>query len=332
MEYFSLHETLTRNATINIIVGQRSSGKTYAFKDWCFRDWIKTGKEWVYVRRYKEELRTKDLFFDDIIDKYPEYEIQIKGMYCKIRKKGDKTWLPFGYFIPLSQQQQYKSTPMPNVNKICFDEFIIENIRNRYIPNEVNQFLSLYGTIARHQRNVKALLLSNAGAINNPYFIKYGVTSKEIYESKWIRKMNGHVLIHYYENKNNEEYLKNSVWGKVSTEDYKEYAFANMFSDANESFVLYKKPTGMEYYCTLTDGEQCIDVYWNPKYSSGTLWVKMVKKQGKIAFSCNPLQPILNAPYQPKLLKKFKSWTNQLLVTYATPESRNLWYSMLTGS
>ena len=43
-KYFSLHPVLTRNAWMSIVVGHRSAGKTYSFKDWAIRDWLKTGK------------------------------------------------------------------------------------------------------------------------------------------------------------------------------------------------------------------------------------------------------------------------------------------------
>src|SRR5690554_6524415 len=45
-----------KNATYNVIFGERSNGKTYALLKKGITDYFKTGKQFAYVRRWKEDI------------------------------------------------------------------------------------------------------------------------------------------------------------------------------------------------------------------------------------------------------------------------------------
>lgn len=345
MKYFNLHDILSRNAILNMIIGHRSAGKTYSFKEWSIKDWKKNGKEFMYIRRYKNEIdNVKDTLFDDIADKYnievrcigKKYEARNIPTDEDIENLSDKElrkkypWKTFGWAIALSQQQMYKSASWPNVNKMCLDEFIIENPRQHYLENEVNQLLSLYFTIDRNRGDVRIILLSNSGFLSNPYFTEYDIKAKDIMKSHWIKRKNGFVVCNYYENEENSKELTNSNLGKISTDKYKDYAINNEFADANNNFVIEKKPKGYSYVITITDGETKLDLYRSTGNNDdvfNTIWVTIGK--GNNMLSTNPSMPIENAPYQREYISFLRNLTHKLLVTYQSPEARIAWYDMV---
>lgn len=58
----------------------RSIGKTYFFKRQCIKDFLKKKKQFIYVRRYKEELqKTINSFFDDVRKEFPDNKFAIRG-------------------------------------------------------------------------------------------------------------------------------------------------------------------------------------------------------------------------------------------------------------
>ena len=163
--YYSRNDLLSYNALFNFVVGERGTGKTYQFKDWAISDFIKNGNQFVYVRRYKTEFKDIGNFFDDIIKKYPNHKFSVGyGKFFIDNKIA-------GFYIPLSVAITKKSVAYPNVNKIGFDEFILEKSSLHYLPNEVNAFLGLYETIARDRNNVRCLFMANSVTLINPYFL-----------------------------------------------------------------------------------------------------------------------------------------------------------------
>lgn len=171
--YWSKRKALSYSALYNFIQGGRGIGKTYSMKEWCISDFLKTGKEFVWVRRYKEELRQKYLlsFTDDIADKFPNHHITLKGKELFIDKE------KAGTFIVLSTSAFQKSVPMPNVNKGVFDEFVLEKGVTKYLQNEVHTFLNLDSTIARMRdenlpitEDLRWFFLANRVSYINPYF------------------------------------------------------------------------------------------------------------------------------------------------------------------
>ena len=63
MMYWDIGKPLSYNALFNFIVGARGTGKTYGFKQWAIKDFLKTGAQFVYVRRYKQEMKDIKNFF-----------------------------------------------------------------------------------------------------------------------------------------------------------------------------------------------------------------------------------------------------------------------------
>lgn len=222
----------------------RGVGKTYAFKKWAIKDFLRTGAEFVYVRRYKTEIGHKDLrkFFTDISAEYPEVKLEVKGTQFFINEKYA------GQAIALSTAKILKSVPFPKVNKICFDEFILDKGAYHYLPDEVTNFLELYSTIAR-LRDVRVVFLSNALTVTNPYFDYFNV--KMPFGNKTIARTGDEILVEVIKEAEYTQTAKKTRFGQIiDGTGYGAYAMENEFYRDNKNFVQKKTP-GSEYYFTV---------------------------------------------------------------------------------
>ena len=65
--WYDLNKTLSHNAFINIVIGSRGTGKTYALKNKALNNYLKKGEQFIYLRRYKEESkRIRNSLFADL--------------------------------------------------------------------------------------------------------------------------------------------------------------------------------------------------------------------------------------------------------------------------
>lgn len=345
-KYVDVDQVLSRNAVISMIIGHRSGGKTYGAKDLAIRQFLKHGHQFVYVRRYDKELVTKSTLFDDIQDKY-NIDVRVEGINCYFRDRPTEEdaremkpaklrikypWKLAGYFVGLNQQQQFKGATWPKVRLIIFDEFINENDRVPYLPNEVDQLLSLYFTIDREREEVRILMLSNAARLDNPYFKAYSIKAKDLATQAWIRRNGGFVLVHNFENKDNEARMAAGTLGQISTDRYAKYAIGNQFADAHDSFIIPRRPAGYTPLIKITDGDVYLEAFTPAAtlktLSDRSIWVKISTSEGQ-ALSCDPSRPIENAPYMASYIKMLRTYTHRLLVTYESPEARLAWYDLV---
>lgn len=240
MFWYDISRTLSYNCLFNFVIGNRGAGKTYGAKKWAIQDFLKTGGQFIYVRRYKQELNKISKFFDDIRAEFPEVKLEVKGRLFYIN--GELA----GQAVPLSTAKIEKSTPFPKVNKIIFDEFIIEKGVYHYLQDEVTSFLDLYETIAR-MRDIPVFFLSNAVTMTNPYFIYFNVS---LPYGKLIKRT-GDILIELVQNPEYIEAKKQTRFAQVvAGTQYEKYAIENSFLLDNKNFVA-RKTAQSEYYFTF---------------------------------------------------------------------------------
>jgi hypothetical protein len=179
--YYDPNKMLSYNRILNCVIGARGIGKSYGLKKYVVNRAIKQGKQFIYLRRYKDELKKIINFFNDIKHEFPNHELRVKGrqfFYAEKGKtdaKGNIKWILIGWAIPLSAWQSEKSNAYPDVETILFDEFIREKDNSGYIPNEVPALLNLMDTVFRGRDNVRCVCLSNSVTILNPYFLYFGL-------------------------------------------------------------------------------------------------------------------------------------------------------------
>lgn len=165
--YYDGNKMLSYNRILNFVIGARGIGKSYFYKLHPIKRFLKYGEQWIYVRRYKPELKKVTNYFNDVMREFPNHEFKIKGREFYIDGK------LAGWSIPLSTWQSEKSNAYPNVSTIIFDEFIREKDNSGYIPNEVDALLNLMDTVFRDRDNVRCICLSNAVSVVNPYFLYF---------------------------------------------------------------------------------------------------------------------------------------------------------------
>jgi len=235
--YYDPSKMLSYNRILNFIIGARGIGKSYSMKIHPIRRFIKHGEQFIYLRRYKDEIKKFDNYFNDVAKEFPNVKFQIKGRKAYIDGK------LAGWAIPLSSWQSEKSNAYPNVTTIIYDEFIREKDNSGYIPNEVPALLNLMDTVFRDRENVRCICLSNAVTIVNPYFLYFGAVPDvnkrfNAYES---------LVIEIPDSKDFSDERKKTKFGKliVGTE-YGDMSLDNEF--INDSTVFIEKRSKISKY------------------------------------------------------------------------------------
>ena len=237
---------LSYNAILNFIIGERGVGKTYGAKKHVVNRFIKKGEQFVYLRRYKTELKDsvgskmKPKFFNQIVDEFPDHELSnsadtmyIDGKIC-------------GYAIPLSTAHILKSASFDKVKTIIFDEFIIDKGCYHYLSNEVEQLLDIIETIGR-TRDIRVLFLGNAISITNPYFTYFKLSLP--YKKNFKTFKDGLILVNYIKNEAYREFKKETRFGKlIEGTAYGKYAIDNEFLRDSKTFIMKKNSTCKFYF------------------------------------------------------------------------------------
>lgn len=180
----------------NFIVGGRSNGKTTGYQlEVALPNYLNDKEQFVKIVRTNDD--TANLLNEDWIDINVKNKLKSKGLtYVYYRKTfyiglikdyedyGLKKFVQekadvWGYVIPLSQQARYKSSDRSKVSTIVFDEFAIAD-EYMYLPNEVEQLMSLISTIIRSRDNVKVFFIGNALSLKNPYFDYFGIDASKL--------------------------------------------------------------------------------------------------------------------------------------------------------
>jgi len=152
-----------------MVIGARGIGKSYGWKVFIVKRFIKYGKQFVWLRRYKDELKSLPRWFNDIKGEFPGHEFKVKGRQFFIDGK------VAGFAHPVSAWQSLKSDAFPDVETIVYDEFIREKDNSGYVPNEPQALLNIMDTVFRTRDNVRCICLSNAVTVTNPFFIYFNV-------------------------------------------------------------------------------------------------------------------------------------------------------------
>ena len=188
-KYYSLRRILEKHALYNVIFGERSNGKTWAILEYGLRQYINTGKQMAYIRRWNEEFvgkRGSQLFAGivekGIVEKLTKgrwtgvYYYASKWYLCNYNDEGkrDETDpIPFCYGFALSSMEHDKSIAYPNVTTIFFDEFLS---RSQYLIDEFVLFCNVLSTIIRRRKDVTIFMAGNTVTKYCPYFAEMGLT------------------------------------------------------------------------------------------------------------------------------------------------------------
>lgn len=263
--YYNWDKIFSYNSKFNFIVGMRGVGKTYGAKfkviNWAIRSFEKKQpiEQFIYMRRYKEELSTSaKTFFADIEDRFPDYDFRTNGWHAemapvKTRDEKKREWYVIGFFIPLSRAQAMKSVAFPRVKTIIFDEFIIEKGTTHYLANEAEAFQNFYSTVDRWKDKTRVLFLANSVSIMNPYFLAYNIKPDEAGELFTFGppEIPNYGLCHFIDAQDFTSEVYETEFGKfIKSTEYANYAVGNEFKD-NGDALLSSKTSDSKYVYTI---------------------------------------------------------------------------------
>ena len=262
--YYNLDKLFSySNFLIGIVIGERGCGKSFSAKLSVLKKFIKSGEQFMYIRRYKTELDTSlATFWSDLQNNgyFDDLDLRVKKskMLTEFTCDGEVC----GYAIPLSTANILKSTAFPKVTTIIFDEFLLDNAGTyRYLKNEVTLLLDVIETVGR-LRDVKTILLGNALNVHaSPYFAYWNL-ELPIGGNEFRSFKDGAIVVNYIRNLKYREAKKNSRFGKlIDGTEYGRYAIDNEVFRENNNFI-EKKPSNANFYGLLIINGMNIGI-WN---------------------------------------------------------------------
>lgn len=241
--YYDYDKLLSRNGwIIAFVIGERGLGKTFGAKVAMLKRFLKTGEQFMYVRRYKTELDSSlATFWNDLQNNGFFEDLELKVVKSKLLTKFLCNGKVCGYAVPLSTSNILKSTAFPKVTTIVFDEYLLASGGTyRYLKNEVNMLLDLIETVFR-LRDGKVIMLGNAlNVYASPYFAYWDLDLP--YGSEFKSYQDGAILVHYARNDEYRAAKKQSRFGKlIENTDYGRMAIDNVDVSMNHMFIA-KKP------------------------------------------------------------------------------------------
>lgn len=189
LKYYTPDRIEKKNAIYNVVFGERSNGKTFALLKRCLADYLKTGNQMAYVRRWKEDIRGRraSQLYAGINELGVVGELtdgNFTGVHyyagkwylCNYDEKTNKPIYSdsnvIAYAFALSDVEHDKSTSFPRVCTIVFDEFLTPYT---YLPDEFVLFMNVVSTIVRQRDDVKVFMLGNTVSRHSPYFAEMGL-------------------------------------------------------------------------------------------------------------------------------------------------------------
>jgi hypothetical protein len=189
--YYSLKNILSKNADYNMVIGERSNGKTYSTLELIVKRHYESGytEQGGIIRRWKEDIlpRRMNMLFKSLVKDGKILELT-EGEYSDVVYISGRFYLsnfdektqkhvpnpnPLAYCFALSDMEHDKSTSYPDITTIMFDEFLT---RRYYLPDEFILFINVLSTIIRQRGNVKIFMLGNTVNKFCPYFQEMGLT------------------------------------------------------------------------------------------------------------------------------------------------------------
>lgn len=189
--YYNLDDILSKNCHYNLIIGERSNGKTYALLKYAIERYAKYGEQLAILRRFREDFTGKrgaELFTALVVNeevskatnnKWNGIHYYASRWYFAYYGKNDKDEMvriidekPFAYGFSISSMEHEKGIGYPGIKTIVFDEFIT---RGAYLTDEFVLFTNSLSTIIRQRNDVKIFMLGNTVNKYCPYFNEMGL-------------------------------------------------------------------------------------------------------------------------------------------------------------
>lgn len=308
-KYWDIRPIKKIPAQYRIIYGERSNGKTYGVLLDSIKDYIETGAQFAYIRRWPDDIKTRKMqqLFESIsrngeISKWSDGKwngIKYKyGKFYLIATDGEGTVVedetPFAFTFSISAMEHDKSIAYPGIKRIVFDEFIS---RVSYIPDEFPMFMNILSTLIRERDDVDIWMLGNTVSKDCPYFREMGL--KHIFQQQqgtidtYSYKKNGQdllIAVEYTKNiaaKKSDKYFifDNPKMEMITGGAWELAIYPHLFEKYNPSqitfifFVLYRDTT---LQCELIEGRKGFFVYVHLKTTP------LQERDDDLLYTCEP--------------------------------------------
>jgi len=235
-DFYDVTHLLTYKRLFNIAMGNRTAGKSFSCKRFLLRQFLKYGKQFVFlVRRTTEVGSQTNGVFNDVLNICPEFEnteMVVKNDTFLINKE------TAGFIIPLSQEGRYKkkSGMFTDVHYILFDEYIADT-QTEYLKDEYNKIVSFLTTVSRGSagsptRFVPIFFLCNAVSVINPLF-----NALKLIPKMGVVKGYNYVCECFVNEKVAQLYTQTQLGAALNATSYGDMALKNAFLLDDYSFV-----------------------------------------------------------------------------------------------
>lgn len=182
-KFYRLTNIEKKNAQYNILLGERSNGKSYAVKEKCLSDaWNDQDKKFILLRRWDLEIKPNlsEAYFKDapisVITKNECDGVSVYNHKIFLTRFDEKTnknvkIKHVGYTMALTMEQHYTSGVYTDVKNVIFEEFIS---RDYYLPQEPQKLMQLISTVARRE-TIKVYMIGNTISRLCPYFTAWNL-------------------------------------------------------------------------------------------------------------------------------------------------------------
>lgn len=189
-KYYSLKKIEQKGAIYNVIIGERSNGKTYAVCEKEIKAYFKDGSRLALIRRFKEDLTPRNI--GELLTPHVELIKKLsKGRFNSVRYYNREFWLVCrddkGAVIDQSETSIIKCFSLNTWESakgadngffkyILFDEFLT---RAYYLKDEFVIFTQLLSSIIRNRDGTIIYMIANTVNKYCPYFKEMGLSHIE---------------------------------------------------------------------------------------------------------------------------------------------------------
>lgn len=257
--YYNPNNALSYGCPFILSMGGRGVGKTTGWLIKACQRYNKKGKQFIYIRRYKDELG--EFISKDTLGGIAE-GIAVKGgaksatFIC-----GDEV---IGYGATLSTYRKFKSSRFPKVTTVIFDEaFLLRSSTAHYSSTEVTDFLEFFNTIQRTRTDIMAVIMGNNLDLFNPYFSYFNVPYLKGGEH-WVNRDRGlYVEMPKASEKLIEEIKKTPLYRLTKGTAYGNYYIDNDLLASN-TITPVEKPDNIKVFARLVVNGLMLNLYiWN---------------------------------------------------------------------
>lgn len=244
--YYNPNKLLSYNRVLNFVIGARGIGKTFGYKEYCIKRFIKHGEQFIYTKRYKTDLKGLETFFDAVSMKFPDHTFKVKGRELYIDNK------LAGWAVPLSSWQSIKAREFPKVTTILYDEFLLESSsKQSYMKDEPTALMNFMDTVLRNRDNGRCICLSNAVSIVNPFFLYFNLIPDT---NKRYNAYEDHVIEIPDSVDFSEERVKTRFGRMISKTEYGRFSLNNEFINDSSIFIEKRTPESRFQFAVVYKG------------------------------------------------------------------------------